>query len=217
MTGDQETIRFAGRTWRVKTSSTPIGPGPNPFSADRVRVDVAGHLRLGIDSGPAGWDCAEVIADGGFGYGRYRWSVASDLRSLDAHAVLGMFLWADDPAQANREVDIEFSCWGRAAPPPSGSFTVQNAAPPSSFRFAAPSGRSDHTLIWTPGRVAFRSRFGSVVHHWITEAPGVPAPGGGVAPRINLWLFRGTAPAGQQSVTVENFTYDPTPPRQSWE
>ena len=206
------TIRFAGRTWTVKTSPSPVGPGPNRYSADRVTVTPAGRLRVAIGATPSGWSCAEVIAHGGFGYGTYRWTVSSTLDTLDANAVLGLFLWSDDPAQANRELDIEFSRWGESAPPVSGSFTVANLAPPNTFRFPSGAGRSEHTLTWTPGRVAFRSRSGGV-HTWGVDSPDVPVPGGGVAPRINLWLFRGRAPSGPQAVTVEDFSYDPKPPR----
>ncbi len=208
-----EMLRFAGRTWTIKASTTPIGPGPNVFSADRARVDDLGQLALNVGPAASGWSCAEVIAQGEFGYGTYSWVVASDVDTLDARAVLGMFLWSDHPAQANRELDIEFSRWGAAAPPVLGSFTVQNAVPPNPFRFPAPPGRSQHSLTWTPGRVAFRSRFGSTVRQWRGEGDEVPRPGGGVAPRINLWLFQGKAPTGPQSVTIADFSYDPHRPR----
>lgn len=210
--GPLPSIRFAGHSWTVKTSSAPVGPGPNLYSGERVRVTAAGHLSLSIERATTGWSCAEVVANGEFGYGTYRWKVWSKLDALDANAVLGMFLWSDEPAHANRELDVEFSRWGASAPPVSGSFTVHNVPPPNSFRFPAGAGRSEHTLSWTPGRVAFRSRFGTVLHDWMTEAPGVPVPGGGVAPRINLWLFRGQAPSGPLAVTIEEFTYRPTPP-----
>ena len=93
-----------------------------------------------------------------------------------------------------------------------GGFTVQNAAPPRGFRFTAATGRSAHTLVWTCGKVAFHSEFGAVANEWSHAGSDVPTPGGGVAPRINLWLFRGQAPSGRQSVTIEDFTYRPPPP-----
>lgn len=195
----------------VKTSSVRVGPGPNLYSADRVRVDPAGRLQLGIDASPSGWSCAEVVAQGEFGFGRYQWRVESGVAGLDPHAVLGMFTWSDEPIHANRELDIEFSGWGESAPPVAGIFTVQNAAAPNSFRFPAATGRSTHTLVWTAGKVEFRSEFGAVVHEWSHAGPDVPTPGGGVAPRINLWLFRGHAPSRPQLVTIEDFTYRPTP------
>ena len=221
------TIRFAGRAWTVKTSGVPVGPGPNLFSADRVTVDPAGRLRLSIDAGRSGWNCAEVIAKEepgqreavndldkldqrsgvAFGYGTYRWRIVSDVHLLDRHAVLGMFLWSDDPSQAHRELDIEFARWGEAAPPDQGLFTVQNLAEPRGFGFPAAPGRSEHTISWTPGRVTFRSRFGRVVHQWTPEGSRIPSPGSAVAPRINLWLFRGHAPSGPQAVTIEDFSY----------
>ena len=206
-------IWFAGRRWTVKTSQVPVGPGPNLFSAERVSVDSAGQLHLTIEHVPSGWSCAEVVAQGEFGYGSYRWRVASELNAQHAPAVLGLFLWSDEPAQAHRELDIEFSRWGEPARPVVGSFTVPNAPPSDSYRFPAGAGESEHTLTWSQGRVAFRSRFGTVRSEWVLEGAGVPSPGGGVGPRINLWLFRGQAPGGPLAVTIGDFSYDPAPPR----
>lgn len=52
---------------------------------------------------------------------------------------------------------------GEAAPV-GGSFTVQQAALTKRFPIAAGAGR--HSVEWTPGRVAFRSRFGARVQSW---------------------------------------------------
>lgn len=193
------TIRFAGRTWTVKTSSTPVGPGPNRFSAANVSV-VAGRLHLTVERSLIGWTSAEVIAQGEFGYGRYQWTVVTDVTRLDPRTVLGMFTWSDEPDQAHRELDIEFSRWARPGKAKIGSFTVQTLAGAISRSFGAVAGRGEHNLVWAEGKVSFRSRFGSVVREWTHEGADVPSPGGSVAPRINLWLFRGQAPAGPQSV-----------------
>ena len=216
------TIHFAGRAWTVKTSDAPVGPGPNVFSAANVTVTGTGHLRLAVGRSPSQpvWTCAEVIAHGTFGYGTYRWTVASDLTTLDPQVVLGMFTWSDDPAQAHRELDIEFSRWGRTpepggsepgsgCDPETGGFTVQTPGGPITHTFTTHPGRSEHSLMWTPGRIRFSSRCGNVEHIWTHESANVPTPGGGVAPRINLWLYRGAPAQAPASITIESFRHQP--------
>lgn len=180
-------VVFSGYTWTVKASTSKVGPGPNLFSAANVTVGEDG-LHLGIVKRRAGWTCAEVIAQGTFGYGIYRWTVAADVTSLDPNAVLGMFTWSDQPEYAHREIDIEFAKWGVSAATKTGVFTVHAAAIPSSPPFALPrSQRSIHTMTWSPGTVSACSTtpVGSPVT-WATTGAGLPEPGGGVAPRINL-------------------------------
>ena len=109
-------IRFSGYDWLVKESVTKVGPGPNAFSAANVAVDQRG-LQLRIAELDARWTCAEVIAQGTFGYGTYTWVVASDLTQLDPSVVLGMFTWSDVPDHAHREIDIEFARWGAESAP----------------------------------------------------------------------------------------------------
>lgn len=208
MTADvAPTVRFAGRAWTVKVSAGPVGPGPNRFSAENVNLDASGRLVLRVRPDQTGWTCAEVVAQGDYGYGDYRWRVATDVRGLYPQVVLGLFTWSDEQAQANRELDIEFSRWGRAAETRSESFAVQTPRGPITRRFPPGVAPGEHTLIWAPGRVVFRSRFGAATHTWTHAGPHVPTPGGGVAPRMNLWLFRGLAPAAEQAVVIESFEH----------
>lgn len=69
--GAAASVVFSGYTWTVKASTSKVGPGPNLFSAANVTVGEDG-LHLGIRKRRAGWTCAEVIAQGTFGYGTYR-------------------------------------------------------------------------------------------------------------------------------------------------
>lgn len=122
-------VVFSGYTWTVKASTSKVGPGPNLFSAANVTVGEDG-LHPGIVKRRAGWTCAEVIAQGTFGYGTYRWTVAADVTSLDPNAVLGMFTWSDQPEYAHPEIDIEFAKWGVSAATKTGVFTVHAAGHP---------------------------------------------------------------------------------------
>ena len=213
------TVRFSGHTWSVKQSATPVGPGPNLFSAANVGVDSHGlHLRIARTG--TGWTCAEVVAQGSFGYGAYEWVLTSDVTRLDPHAVLGMFTWSDDPDEGHREIDIELGRLGDS--PPSrigqvgqlGRFTVQAPVPLSSPVFtlaSAPSSR--HTFTWRPGHVSAESSTPGVTPvRWSVTDAAVPSAGGAVAPRVNLWCYRGREPASPQHVTVERFAYAPAAP-----
>ncbi|KAB1642714.1 LamG domain-containing protein [Gulosibacter chungangensis] len=206
------TIRFADRFWRVKASTVPVGPGPNLFSAANVRVDSAGRLQLSIARSTSGWSCSEVIGVGEFGYGTYYWSLKSTVLDYEAATVLGLFTWSDEDAQANRELDIEFSRWGKAWDPVTGSFAVQRPSPsrPAIERFTPGMGRSEHLLTWSPQRVQFRSSFGSTQAEWSYAGDDVATPGGGVAPRTNLWLFRGAKPTRAHTIVVDGFEYRPS-------
>lgn len=209
--GDESVVRFADRDWRVKASAEPVGPGPNRFSAGNVSVDRAGRLSLSIAPTTTGWSCAEVIGVGHFGYGTYTWTLTSDVESFEPPTVLGLFTWSDDPAQANRELDIEFSRWGSRTSPVRGGFTVQRSHPhpPVTETFTPGRGRSEHTLAWSAGRARFRSTFGPVLREWTYSGPDVPTPGGAVAPRMNLWLFRGASLTRPVTIVVDSFTYLP--------
>ena len=56
-------VTFAGYTWQVKTSQTPVGPGPNLFSdrAEDVGVDYQGKLHLRIANLDGQWYSTEVV------------------------------------------------------------------------------------------------------------------------------------------------------------
>lgn len=206
------TISFSGYSWTVKDYGRKIGPGPNLFSAANVSVDGSDRLHLKITKTGNRWSCAEVILNGSFGYGTYSWTIAS-APDLDPNAVLGMFTWNDDPDYAHREIDIEFARWGDAADPTSGQYVVQPwDASGHVKRFTQPAGLTDtmHTFVWTEGRVDFASRRadGSLIDSFTYAGTDVPLPGG-ENPRINLWLFRGSAPQGPQEVIISDFTYTP--------
>lgn len=211
MTPDaNRTIAFSGFQWAVKQSVSPVGPGPNVFSAGNVAVDARG-LHLSVERRRGEWTCAEVVAQGQFGYGRYSWTVAGDVTSVVTNGVLGMFTWSDQTTHAHRELDIEFARW--SAPGPPGNFTVQAAVPPYTHRFdLAAAQRSVHTIDWQPGRVGFSSLAAGRTATWRYTGSFVPVPGGGVTPRMNLWLFRGRAPDAPWRVTFEGFRYTPSTP-----
>ena len=208
------TISFSGYDWSVKSYSRKIGPGPNLFAANNVSVDAGGRLHLRIQRSGNRWTCAEVIANASLGYGTYTWVIDSTA-NLDPNAVLGMFTWHDDPAYAHRELDIELARWGNAADPTNGQYVVQPYDAPNHLaRFTQPATAAGtvHSFTWAPGRVDFVSRTasGELIAQYSYIGADVPVPGG-ENPRINLWLFRGSAPqSGQaQEVVFRSFTFAP--------
>jgi hypothetical protein len=110
----RRTIEFSGRTWNVKATpaapyESPVGPGPNYFSADPedVWVDASGNLHLTITPRNGRWYATEIYTTKPMGYGNYTFTLASPVDQLDKNAVLGLFTWDDtDPAYSHREIDI---------------------------------------------------------------------------------------------------------------
>lgn len=205
---------FSGYDWWVKTSAGQVGPGPNYFSdsTNNVWLDGQGQLHLRITNRSNQWQCAELVSARTFGYGSYRFQLASPADNLNPNAVLGLFTWSDDPAYADREIDIECSRWGNAADTNNAQFVVQPYdASGHLVRIAAPAGQTNSMLLftWETNRVSFQSQRGSfspnpspanVISNW-TYTLTVP-PSGDENVRLNLWLFRGTAPTDNQEVEV---------------
>jgi hypothetical protein len=208
------TVTFSGYTWQVKSSAGDVvGPGPNVFSdsASNVWVDSLGRLHLKIAYSKGRWRCAEVINSASLGHGRYTFELDSPVDGLDPNVVLGLFTWSDDPAYANRELDIEFSRWGNAADPTNGQYVVQPYDLGGHLqRFAQPAGSSStHSFDWQAGSVAFASAT-AAPSAWTYAGSDVPPPGSEHA-RMNLWLYRGAPPANGRSVeiVVRRFSFSP--------
>ncbi len=230
-------LPFSGRSWGVKESNVPVGPGGNRFSADPsdVWVDQAG-LHLTISNNQGNWFSTEVVMSESLGYGTYSFQTNSRLDNLDANATFGAFTWdpfGDDPRQPdfpNREIDFEDSRWGNPLRTTNSQFVVQpynvlgNVQP-----FTLPDLSSDPRLTrilkWNQGRVEFIALRG---HHPPTDYPAeaiiqrfvyledisqnrlVPTPGRENF-RFNLWLNR-DMPLGSEpiEVIINKFAYLPS-------
>lgn len=232
------TLPFAGRTWTIKQSNSPVGPGPNRFSAspNNVWSDAAG-LHLTIRKTGSIWYSTEVILNESLGYGTYMFQTTSRQDILDANATFGAFTWDSAggdtiPDNPNREIDFEDGRWGNAADPTSSQVVVQPYYLNGNLkRITLPDLSEDAALTrfftWSPGKVEFYSLRGhhsptdfpaeSVIHHYVYIANGtsrrVPTPGAENF-RFNLWLFQSTAPAENQpvEVVVNDFAFLPLKP-----
>lgn len=231
---DDPSIRrldFSGYNWWVKSRTSPVGPGPNYFSdsTNNVWLDASNRLHLRITNRSNTWQCAEVVTRRTFGYGSYRFALDSRVDNLDPNVVLGLFTWSDDPADAYREIDIEFSRWGNAADPTSAQYVVQPYDTPGHLRrFTVPTSatNSTHFFTWETNRVSFQSLNGaftpspppaSVIGNWLYTL-SVPRSGDENI-RINLWLSQGRAPSDgrEVEVVIRSFQFVPLgAPRAAW-
>lgn len=212
------TVTFAGMTWTIKDSAGQLqGPGPNYFSRNNVSVDPstnALHLKIRRETveGEERWTCAEVIAPISFGFGTYRFTVASNIDALHPRAVLGMFVFDTNPMQKSREIDIEASRFGDPTRPTNTQYVVQPAGS-NLFRFFTPGTDSIHQFTWSRKNVFFQS-FDSAKDP-IAEFRSRKAPSpGNEKTRINLWLAGGLEPEGLPSdgeieMVISNFQYIP--------
>lgn len=168
-------VEFSGYTWTVKTSDTPVGPGPNLFSErfSDVYVDGNGWLHMRISQYNNQWWASEVVGTDVVGYGRYEWTVGSDVQNLPSNLVVGLFTWDNNTFQeaANSEVDIEFSRWGNDNAASPLTYSVQPVsfgdffAERTHHSTANPSpltGVSTHVFNWTDSLVTWESYEGDV-------------------------------------------------------
>lgn len=221
-------ITFSGYDWWVKASPGLLGPGPNYFSdsTNNVWLDGQGQLHLRITNRSNQWQCAEVVTRRTFGYGSYRFELASSVNNLNLNAVLGLFTWSDDPAYAHREIDVECSRWGNSTDINDAQFVVQPYDIAGHLvRYAVLSGQtnSTHLFTWETNRISFQSQRGSydsmptagnVITNWIYGL--VVPPSGDENVRINLWLINGNPPVGNTEVefVIKSFQFVPLGPAQ---
>lgn len=212
-TGSARTISWSGYVWDVRPPGTAEEPGPNDWSDSASNVRVEGSdLLLSIVKGPSGnWTSPEIAGRQHLGYGTYRWVVATDLSSLDANEVLGMFTYGGS-SPSNNEIDIEPSHWGDLSNP-TGSATVwQNANRGLSlerdFSYTAHPPYVNQ-FTWSPGRIDYliTDSTGATLLAW-TVTTGVPTPSTEV-PVINYWRFNGIAPAGVRTIRISSFAWAP--------
>jgi hypothetical protein len=171
------TIFFSGIKWYIKSGlNNKLGPGPNYFSnsSKNVFLDNSGNLHLKITNENGKWNCAEVISKDFFGYGTYVFKLISNVADIEKNVVYGFFTWDNNSflEQANSEVDIEFSKWGKS----SDSLTLTQSVQPVWFNIPAPYIErtnhpqininkirfpSSHAFTWTDSLITWKSYEGT--------------------------------------------------------
>lgn len=212
------TLEWAGKNWVVKNGSD-LGPGPNDWSdsTNTVWVDENGFLHLKIAYISNAWHCAEVVSEQSFGYGEYRFKVATDLDQLDTNTVGGLFTYLDD----NNELDVEFvRAWTGTN---NVSYATQPARPGNTYHFYAEfteGNYSTHRFIWETNSIFYQSYFGHaepppasgfVIAEWTYASNSIPVAGGERV-HLNMWLFQGRAPADTNhlELILHDFTHVPS-------
>lgn len=216
--GTPNVLNFAGYQWTVKSSTSPVGPGPNVFDATGPFVDPGGSLHLRIVKSKSGWESSEVILNPTLGYGTYRWTVHGPISTLDPNVVLALFTYdQSDTSPSNREIDFEASRFGNASDPTDAQYVVQ---PYTTFgnlhRITIPeSSLTTVTMTWVPGRVTFSTATGrgkktKTLAPWTNDSSSVPTSATEQV-HMSLWLFRGSPPSNgrQVSVRVTGFQFSP--------
>lgn len=210
---EPRTIAFSGHTWTVRHNEARQGPGPNWFSAgtSTVRVDARGRLHLRIRKSPRGWECAEVGLSRSLGHGTYEFDIETPPATLADNVVLGLFTYETD----TREIDLEVSKWGEPEGPNSQFVVQPYERPGNRLQFPIPPLASGTTLqfTWAPDRIAFKATGKGFTKEWLYTGPDIP-PVGAETARMNLWLFRGEAPADgrDQHVVISRFRFTPLSP-----
>jgi hypothetical protein len=212
--GYPDKVTWNGVTWGVKTSRSPVGPGPNVFDKANVWVDGQGlHLRI-AKNGSGAWSCAEIIGPTSYGYGTYTFSLASRVDAFDPNVVLGLFTWSDRAPYAHREIDVEFARWGSTSDPTNAQYVVQPYDSVNHLkRFVQPAAvTSMHRFAWHPGQVAWESydANGGLIDSYTYNGSDVPRSGDERV-HLNFWLFNGAAPTNSQpvEVVISSFTFTP--------
>jgi len=200
-------IEFSGIKWIIKSSNTPIGPGPNIYSADNVYVNEQGELHLAIKCDGGVCTCAEVYTVQKYRYGVFEFKINGDSLGIDRNAVFGLFLYYDN----KHEIDVEISRWG-ARKSPNVQFVVQPYYRHPPHRFDMPLTGDDVIFIikWEPHRISFRAylenRTGdrTLVEEWSIKVKEKKP----MRIHLNLWLIDldgngvGDPPAGDGALEV---------------
>jgi hypothetical protein len=199
---DTSTLNFAGYPWTVKSSTTPIGPGPNIYDATGPFVDSSGGLHLQIIQTSAGWESSEVILNPTLGYGTYRWTVDGPLSTLDPNVVLALFTYDEsETPPANGEIDFEASRFADAGDPTNAQYVVQPYTTPNNDQriTLSNSGVTTVTMRWVPGSVTFSA---DSLTPWTNSSSSVPTSSTEQV-HMSLWLFRGVPPSNGLPVSVD--------------
>jgi hypothetical protein len=171
------------------------------------------HLSISEQpSEPGAWQCGEVSLAESLGYGNYSWTVSSSLQSFHESVVLGLFIYEDDA----HEIDAEFSRWGNSSwAATNADFAVQPSSRSNgnALFYTVPSSATplEVSFLWSPGSVLFEAHElgrGGWHQSWSRTGPAVPQPGSELV-HMNLWLFRGQAPAGAAGaqVAISSFSF----------
>ncbi len=217
-----DTIQFSGYYWTVKESNGKhTGPGSNYFSSskDNVYVDAEGKLHLRLTFRNDKWYCPEVRMINNLGYGKYIFEIDSLVTPLDKDIVVGLFMYdREDSVNFHKEVDIEFSQWGK-----DNSLNSQYVMQPKedeAYRFNTDfTKKSKHTIEIRKKKIGFKSTyqmdsdggcFSKNFSHWKIK-PNKEYKSLNERVSINVWLYRMSEPSNLKEfeIVIAKFEFKP--------
>lgn len=217
-----DTIEFSGYRWQVKESfDKHTGPGRNYFSATRenVWIDENGKLHLKIRYKDDKWYCSEVRMLKSLGYGKYVFYIDHLPQPLDKDVVIGLFMYDhSDTSNFHKEIDIEFSKWGKDTA--MNSQYVIQPFEEKAFRFNTDLNRpTRHEFTVRKKRISFNSRYehginpdsiSSQYQVWKYN-PDQAYKTSDEKVSINLWLYKASEPSNlkEMEVVISRFEFTP--------
>jgi hypothetical protein len=216
-----DTIEFSGYEWMTKESfGKHAGPGNNFFSGSKenVYIDSDGNLRLRITNRNDKWYCPEVRLMQSLGYGRYYFHLAPLPQPLDKDVVIGMFLYdRDDTSNFHKEIDIEFSHWGKDSAMNS-QFVIQPHEDEAYRYYTDFTKSTKHLIEVRRKKIHFRSYYESetvenklIEYSKTTVKPEYQYRSENEKVSINVWLYHTVEPSNLQEfeVIITGFEYKP--------
>ncbi|HTT23473.1 MAG TPA: glycoside hydrolase family 16 protein [Candidatus Sulfotelmatobacter sp.] len=220
-----QTITWSGRSWKVTTGGMAGVAKGDPAN---VTVDDRGYLHLSIVQRDGKWTAAELFTLEKFRFGTYQWVVQGDVYDMDKSTVLGLFPYGPVHkvgADAEDEIDIEFSKWNNTCHGCNADFTVYpstgNRKPDGSSAWEDNfhvEGKMLTTarIEWASDHIVFTLMNGShpigttadVIKTETYSSDKKNIPQEAVPVGINLWCFRET-PARNQAAVIHSFEFSP--------
>jgi hypothetical protein len=221
-----QTIQWSGRTWALSNGGIAGVAKGNPAN---VSIDSNGYLHLRIVNRNGTFTASEVFTTENLGFGTYQWQIEGPVDQMDPSTVLGLFNYgpkAHVGVDAENEIDIEFSQWGKTCKGCNADFTFY---PATGNKALGPM--EDNFIYYPKGSTLTTARFEWTPTHIIgtvmsglqpigttenilqainfsppdptARIPQVPLPLG-----INLWCFKAT-PSSDQEVIIRSFEFVP--------
>lgn len=220
-----QTIRWAGREWKVTNGGMA---GVATGDSRNVTIDAHGYLHLQIIRGKEKWTAAEAFTTENLHFGTYQWVIEGDVYRMDPTTVLGLFTYGPTHhigADAENEIDIEFSQWNGTCHGCNADFTVYpstgNRKPKGvsawEDNFHVNGGNlTTARMEWSPDHIVFTLLQGAqpigttaeIIKTETYTSTSTNIPQQAVPVGINLWCFKQT-PSENQAVTVRDFAFVP--------
>jgi len=217
---------WKGHVWRLTSGGMAGVAKGNPAN---IFVDQNGYLHLRIIKHGGTYTSSEMFSADRMGYGTYQWQIEGAITNMDKSTVLGLFSYGPQAgigANAENEIDIEFSQWNNTCDGCNADFTFwpttgnQSLGPKednfkidlagatlTTARFEWSSTRIVGTImsglqpLGTTANVLQTLTFAPP--DYTARIPQVPLPLG-----MNLWCFK-VPPASDQEVIIRDFQFVP--------